>query len=245
MTKVALITGAARRVGAEMARVLHAAGMNIILHYHQSVAAATELCAELNTARPASAVLLSANLADIQQITPLVTQAVQTWGRLDYLVNNAARFYPTRIGTVTTTAWDDLINSNLKAPFFLCQAAKEALHQQQGCIINIADVHAQRPMRDYAVYCISKAGLVMLTQALAKELGPQVRVNAIAPGVVMLPEGENTLDAADKEKIIQRIALKRAGTPTDIAKAVLFLLQDANYITGEILTVDGGRALFI
>ncbi|EKD72324.1 MAG: Oxidoreductase, short-chain dehydrogenase/reductase family [uncultured bacterium] len=241
--KVALITGSGRRIGAEIASKLHAAGINVALHYHQSRVEAERLCHQFNEQRPHSAILLQADLTDISCLEELVKQAVNVWGRLDVLINNAARFYKTKIGQVTESSWDDLLNSNLKAPFFLSQAAADYLRMQQGCIVNIADVHAKRPMRDYGVYSISKAGLVMLTKMLAKELGPSVRVNAVSPGTVMLPEGENTLSESVTEKIINRIALHRYGTPVDIAKAVLFLVQEADYMTGEIMVVDGGRSL--
>jgi pteridine reductase len=243
--KVALITGAARRVGAEIARALHAAGYNVVLHYNHSGEEAEQLSALFNQQRPHSAMTLKGDLSDLTQTMSLAKQAEAVWGRLDILVNNASRFYKTHVGTVTEASWDDLMNTNLKAPFFLCQAAREYLDKQQGCIVNIADVHAERPMHDYAVYCISKAGLVMLTQALAKELGPSIRVNAVAPGTVVWPEGENQLNDELKQKIMQRTALHRHGSAEDIAKAVLYLVRDADYVTGEVLTVDGGRSLHI
>lgn len=243
--KVALITGAARRIGAEIAHTLHAAGMNVVLHYHRSETEAQRLCHVFNEQRPHSASLVQADLLDIANLENVVKQAVHEWGHLDILINNASRFQKTAVGHVTQEIWDDLLNSNLKAPFFLAQAAASHLQKQHGCIVNITDVHAERPMRDYGVYCISKAGLVMMTQTLAKELGPQVRVNAVSPGTVAWPEGDNTLDEASKEKILSRTALHRHGTPKDIAKAVLFLVQDADYITGEVLAVDGGRLLSI
>ncbi len=243
--KVALITGAARRIGAEIAYTLHAAGMNVVLHYHRSEAEAMRLCQVLNEQRAQSASILQADLLNIENLANVVKKAVETWGQLDVLVNNASLFQKTSVGHVTQKIWDDLMNSNLKAPFFLSQAAVDYLRKSQGCIVNITDVHAKRPMRDYGVYCISKAGLAMLTETLAKELGPAIRVNAVAPGTVAWPDGDNTLDEKQKQKIIQRTALHRHGTPKDIAKAVLFLIQDADYITGEVLTVDGGRALSI
>jgi pteridine reductase len=245
MTKVALITGAARRIGAEIAHALHAVGINVVLHYHRSKTEAERLCHIFNEQRPHSAVLLQADLTDISGLNHLVKQAAHCFGHLDILINNASQFYKTHLGNVTITEWDTLLNSNLKAPFFLCQAAMGFLHERHGCIVNIADVHAAKPMRDYGIYCISKAGLIMLTQVLAKELAPRIRVNAVSPGTVMLPEGENTLTEKQKEKIIDRIALQRYGSPKDIAKAVLFLVQDADYITGEVLTIDGGRSLTI
>lgn len=243
--KVALITGAARRIGAETARLLHEAGFNIVLHYHHSTEEAQQLCTQLNNKRGHSAMLLPGDLADISHLQHLVKSAAQEWGRLDVLVNNASRFYRTPLGKVTENMWDDLLVSNLKAPFFLAQAALPFLREKKGCIINIADVHAERPLRDYGVYCISKAGLVMLTQSLAKECGPEIRVNAVSPGPVMWPEGENVMTVPEKEKVVGRTALKRHGSPEDIAKAVLFLVTAADYITGIVLPVDGGRSLTV
>lgn len=240
MTKVAFITGAARRIGAEIATLLHAEGMNIVIHYHRSKQEAEDLCAVFNKKRNQSAITVCADLLKITHITKLVEQAVNGWGKLDVLVNNASHFSKTAIGKVTEQAWDDLLGSNLKAPFFLAQAAAPYLAKQKGCIVNIADVHAERPMKDYPVYCIAKAGLVMLTKTLARELGPDVRVNAVSPGTVMLPEGENLLSDEQEQKIIQRTALKRYGDPESIAKAVLFLVRDADYVTGQSLVVDGG-----
>lgn len=245
MQKVALITGAGRRIGAAIARNLHENGMNVALHYYQSAKEAEQLCAELNTNRQHSATTIKANLTEISTLSSLVEQTVATWERLDLVVNNASRFYRTAVGETTENAWDDLLTSNLKAPFFLAQAALPFLQKTRGNIINIIDVHADRPMRDYPVYCVSKAGLVMLTQALAKELGPDVRVNAVSPGEIIWPEGENSLDASAKEKILARTVLQRHGDPTDIAKAVLFLANDADYVTGQVVRVDGGRSLFI
>lgn len=242
--KVVLITGAARRLGAEMARTMHAAGFHIALHYHRSKDEAKELCALLNKKREHSAIGVQADLADTNQLDPLIKQVVREWGQLDVLINNASRFYKTIIGQVKQEMWDDLLNSNLKAPFFLCQAAAPYLAERQGCIINVGDVHGERPMRNYGVYCISKAGLLMLTKMLAKELAPAIRVNAVSPGSVMLPEGENMLTKKEADKIIGRVALGRHGTPHDVAKAVLYLVN-AEYVTGAILAVDGGRSLMI
>lgn len=241
--KVALVTGSARRIGAEIARTLHGIGMNIVLHYNVSEDDAQQLCEHFNQLREGSAIALQADLqaADSEQF--LIDQAVKAWGRLDVLINNASRFYRTAIGKVTEFEWNDLMSSNLKAPFFLSQAAAPLLAKTRGCIINITDIHADKPLRDYTVYCMSKSGLVMMTKALAKELGPTVRVNAIAPGSIAWPEGENALPEATKQKIIHETALQRSGSPQDIAKAVLFFVRDADYITGQILMVDGGRTL--
>ena len=245
IAKVALITGAARRVGAEIAMLLHQSGMNVILHYHTSQKEAKDLCAVLNKKRHHSAIICCANLLETAGLQEIINHSVTEWGRLDVLVNNASSFYKTTMGKVTEQEWDDLLASNLKAPFFLSQNAALHLSKQQGCIINIADIHAERPMRDYSVYCISKAGLLMLTKALAKELGPHVRVNAISPGVVAWPEGENTVSEIGKQKIIERTVLQRHGDAKEIAKAVLFFVDAADFITGQVLAVDGGRSLFI
>jgi len=243
--KVAFISGAARRIGAEIARTLHAAGLSIVLHYHRSKNDAEALVASLNQIRENSAIAIGADLANTENANAVIQKAQQIWGRLDVLVNNASRFYKTPIGKVTDTEWEDIINGNLKPAFFLSQAAAPFLTNTQGVIINLADIHAERPMREYSVYCIAKAGIVMLTKTLARELGPAVRVNAIAPGTVALPEGENALTDVQKQKITDCTALKRFGDMSDVAKAVLFLVNDGGYITGQVLTVDGGRSLFI
>ena len=241
--KVGMITGSARRIGAEIARTLHAEGMNIVLHYNASEEAASQLCNDLNAIRHHSAALVQAMLQASESEKGLIQQTVSIWGRLDALINNASRFYRTNMGQVTEYAWDDLLNTNLKAPFFLSQAAAPYLADQGGAIVNITDIHSERPLRDYSVYCISKAGLTAMTKILAKELGPSIRVNAIAPGAILWPEGENILSEAEKQKILARTSLQRVGEPHDIAKAVVFLLRDAPYVTGQILNVDGGRSL--
>jgi pteridine reductase len=238
--KVVLITGAAHRIGATTARMLHEAGMNIALHYRSSRDAAETLQAELQARRPDSVALLQADLHETAQLARLVEQAVAVWGRLDVLINNASTFYPTPLGSVTEEQWDDLIGTNLKAPFFLSQAAAPFLRQQQGCIVNIVDIHAERPLKRFPVYSMAKAGLVMMTKSLACELGPEVRVNAVAPGAILWPEH---LDEAGKEKIISRTFLKRQGSPEDIARAIRYLINEAGYMSGQVLTVDGGRSL--
>ncbi len=243
-SKVALITGAARRIGAEIACTLHSAGMNVVLHYNASEDEAVNLCEQLNQKRDHSAIALRANLHEPESEKNLVQQTIHVWNRLDLLVNNASRFYRTKFGEVTEYAWEDLITSNLKAPFFLAQAAAPYLTKTKGVIINIADIHAVRPLRDYAVYCISKSGLVMATKVLAKELGPDVRVNAISPGPIIWPEGDNSLSEEQKKKIIDSTLLLRHGTPKDISNALLFFMRDGDYITGQVLAVDGGRLLF-
>jgi pteridine reductase len=241
--KVALVTGAARRIGAEISRTLHDAGMNIVLHYHHSEAEAIQLCQQLNAQRPSSAVAYKAALGEPDEDKKLIEKAVQAFGRLDALVNNASRFYRTPMGDVTNESWEDLMNSNLKSPYFLSQAAAPALTASKGCIVNITDIHAERPLKTYSVYCISKAGLLMMTKALAKELGPHVRVNAVAPGAVIWPEGENLMTETEKNNVIGQTVLKRHGTPEDIATAVLFLIRDAEYVSGQVLNVDGGRSI--
>ena len=239
--KVALITGAARRLGAVIARTLHANGMKLILHYRSSQTEAQQLQLELNSIRENSVVLIQADLLHTAKLTSIVQKAEHVWGRLDVLINNASSFFPTPIGTVDEQQWNDLIGTNLKAPFYLSQAAARALTSTRGCIINIVDVHAERPLKTYAVYSIAKAGLVMLTKALARELGPSVRVNAVAPGVILWPE--RGIDDVTKQRIISRTALKREGSPQDVARAVLFLIRDADYTSGDVIKIDGGRGL--
>ncbi len=239
--RVALITGAAHRIGATTARTLHAAGANIVLHYRSSAAGAEALQDELHARRPDSVALVQGDLHDSAALPKMVTQAHAAWGRLDLLVNNASTFYPTPVGKVGETEWDDLIGTNLKAPFFLAQAAAPHLKMERGAIVNIVDIHAERPLKEHPVYSMAKAGLVMMTKSLACELGPEVRVNAVAPGAILWPENE--MDDATKNKILDRTFLKRQGNPQDIANAVLFLARDAHYTSGHILTVDGGRSL--
>jgi pteridine reductase len=239
--KVALITGAAHRIGATIARTLHAEGMNIVVHYRQSREGAQKLQAELNGIRAESCVLIQANLHETRKITEMVREATKAWGRIDAIINNASSFYPTPMGKIDETAWDDLIGSNLKAPLFLCQAAAPQLKKNHGCIVNIVDIHAERPLKQHPVYSIAKAGLVMLTKSMARELGPEVRANAIAPGAILWPE--NAMDELTKQRIISGTTLKRQGEPQDIANAVRFLVKDANYMSGQVITVDGGRTL--
>ena len=242
-SKTVLITGGARRVGATTARYLHQQGMNVIIHYLASKTDALGLMEELNALRPGSAAAVHADLTQNEELGPLITQANNCFGRLDVLINNASQFYATPIGSITESQWNDLINSNLKAPLFLSQAAVPFLSKHKGCIVNIIDIHSERPLKDFSVYCSAKAGLAMLTKALAKELGPVIRVNGVSPGAVAWPEGKSVLDDKTKQKIIESTLLKRCGSPEDIAKAVNFLISDADYITGHILNVDGGRSL--
>ncbi len=238
--KTALITGAARRIGAVIARRLHAEGMNIVLHYRKSEQDARALCDELNAVRRDSAVTAQAELANVADFDSLVKAALQ-WGRLDLLVNNASSFYPTPLGKVGESDWDELMTSNLKAPFFLSQAAAAPLRKSRGVIINMVDIHGRRPLREHTVYSTAKAGLVMLTLSLARELGPEVRVNGVAPGPILWPE--RGLDEATRRSILDKTALKRAGSPEDVAGAVVYLVRDADYVTGQILAVDGGRSI--
>ncbi|MGX2041509.1 pteridine reductase [Methylocaldum sp. MU1018] len=242
MMKTALVTGAARRIGAEIARRLHAAGYNVVLHHHRSAADAEALCDELNAVRGDSARLLRADLRETGGLSAVIRQAAECWGGLDVLVNNASGFYATPLGTVTEAQWDDLLGSNLKAPFFLAQAAIPFLRLRNGCIVNIGDIHADRPLKAYSVYSLAKAGLSAMTRALAKELAPDIRVNGVAPGAILWPEHD--MDGAKQAEILDRIPMKRAGDASDIARAVLFLVEDAPYVTGQILAVDGGRSLF-
>lgn len=239
--KAALITGAARRVGAAIVRKLHAAGANIVLHYRSSTEDAEALARELNGARPNSVVQVEADLLDLDQLKMLPEIVTSNFGTLDILVNNASTFYPTPMGDVTEIDWDDLIGTNLKAPLFLSQAASSALRISNGLIVNIADIHGMRPLSRHPVYSIAKAGVIMLTRSLAKELGPSIRVNAIAPGPVMWPE--DGMDRELQSRIVDLTALKRPGAPEDVARAVLFFATDAPYVTGQILAVDGGRSI--
>ena len=240
----ALVTGAAKRIGAVIARTLHGAGANVAIHYNRSATEAEQLAAELNRRRATSAFTVGADMRDIAAVERMAAQVLEgTGGRLDVLVNNASNFYPTPIGTITLEQWDDLIGSNLKAPLFLSQALVPALRAARGVIVNIVDVHSQRPLRDHPVYGPAKAGLAMLTRSLAKDLGPDVRVNGVSPGAILWPDEGQGMSDALRAAIIKQTALKRAGEPEDIAAAVLFLVRDAPYVTGQIIAVDGGRSV--
>jgi pteridine reductase len=241
---VVLITGGAKRVGAAICRRLHAAGASLMLHYRASAGEARLLQAELNGARADSAALIQADLLDLKALPSLVEQTVQRFGRLDALVNNASSFYASPIGEITSAIWDDLMGTNLRAPLFLAQAAAPALRKAQGAIVNIADIHAERPLKSYVVYSVAKSGLVALTRSLARELAPEVRVNAIAPGPILWPD-DDAFDEVSRQRIISHTLLKREGTPDDIAKAVHFLIADATYVTGETINIDGGRHIAI
>src|SRR5487761_1685619 len=239
--KAALITGAARRVGAVIAQTLHAAGASVVLHYRSAAEEAAALALDLNNARPGSATLAQCDLLDVAAVKELAHTAAAAFGGLDILVNNASSFYPTPLGDIDEDDWNDLIGTNLKAPLFLAQASSPALRERSGLIINLADIHGMRPLRRHPVYCVAKAGLIMLTRSLARELGPQVRVNAIAPGPVLWPEAG--VEAALREEIIGRTALTRPGSADDVARAVLFFAAEAPFIPGQILAVDGGRSI--
>jgi pteridine reductase len=236
-----LVTGGAKRLGAAIGRRLHAAGANVVVHYHQSRPQADALVAEFERARPGSALAVRADLHDVDRLPGLVEAAVRRFRRLDVLVNNASTFYPTPVGSITLAQFDDLVGTNLRAPLFLSQAAAPALRETRGLIINLVDIHGRRPLKAHPVYSAAKAGLVMLTRSLARELGPEVRVNAIAPGPVLWPERD--LDAALKEEIIAKTALKRSGSPEDIARTAWFFAVEAPYVTGQVIAVDGGRSL--
>ena len=238
--KVVLITGGAKRVGAAICRRLHAAGADLMLHYRESAGEARLLQAELNHQRKDSVALIQADLLDLAKLQSLVDQTVQSFGRLDALINNASSFFQTPVGEITVEQWDDLIGTNLRAPLFLVQAAAPALKKSQGAVVNITDIHAERPLKNYVVYSVAKAGLVGLTRSLARELAPEVRVNAVAPGPILWPDDE-AFDELSRQRIISHTPLKREGTPEDIAKAVHFLLAEATYVTGETINVDGGR----
>jgi pteridine reductase len=240
-SKVALVTGAARRVGAAIARRLHAAGANVVLHYRGADADAAQLEKELNGTRAGSAMKVKGDLLAPVAPKALVDAALQRYARLDFLVNNASAFYPTALGEIEAGHWEELIGSNLRAPLFLAQAAATQLALAGGAIVNIADIHAERPLKGYVVYSIAKAGLVALTRSLALELGPGVRVNAVAPGAIAWPE-DGQFEPAERSRIVATTPLARTGTPEEIAQAVHFLCT-APFVTGQVLAVDGGRSI--
>jgi pteridine reductase len=239
--RAVLITGAARRIGAALARGFHAHGADIGIHCHQSVVEAERLRDELNGKRARSAVVVTADVLDVAALPGIVTTAVNAFGRLDALINNASSFYPTPFGSVSPAQWEDLMGTNLRAPFFLAQAAAPELRKTQGAIVNMIDIHAQRPLPGHPVYSAAKAGLAMMTRALARELGPEVRVNGIAPGPILWPEAG--MDAQLQNEIVAKTLLKRTGAPEDVVRAALFFVRDAPYVTGQILAVDGGRSV--
>lgn len=238
--KAVLVTGAGKRVGEAIARELHAAGARLILHYRNARQAAENLAHSLDAQRPGSALSVQADLLDRPQLEHLLALAVERFGRLDALVNNASSFYPTPVGMIDENMWDDLIGSNFKSPLFLTQAAAPHLRKTQGAVVNITDIHAERPLKGYALYCAAKAGLLGLTRALAVDLAPDIRVNAIAPGPILWPD-DGQFASPERQAIVAHTLLKREGSPQDIARSVLFLLRDAPYITGQVINVDGGR----
>ncbi len=241
--KVVLITGGAKRVGAAICRELHANGAHLMVHYNTSVQEARALQAELNLQRANSVAIIQGDLLNIAVLPSLVAETVKHFGRLDVLINNASSYYATEIGKITEENWHDLMGSNLKAPMFLAQAAAAELKKNHGCIVNITDMHIERPKKGYVVYSVAKAGLVTLTKSLAHELSPEVRVNAVAPGPVQWPENNPQFDEVYRQRVISQTLLKKIGEPQDIAKAVKFLVADAPFITGHVLAVDGGRSL--
>lgn len=243
--KVVLITGGAKRVGAAITRALHQQGANVMLHYHTSQREAETLQAELNQTRADSVAIMQANLLQTADLPKLIQATLQQFGRLDALINNASSYYATPLGGISEAQWDELTGSNLKAPLFLSQAAADALFASRGCIVNITDMHIERPKKHYIVYSAAKAGLVNLTKSLAQELAPNVRVNAVAPGPVLWPEDNQEFDETYRQQVVNQTLLKRTGEPDDIAKAVKFLVYDAPFITGHVLAVDGGRHLSI
>jgi pteridine reductase len=238
--KTVLVTGGARRVGAAICRRLHRAGANIVIHYRTSNREALRLRASLEKRRPGSAACVAADLLDIGALGRLVDASLGTFGRLDILVNNASSFYPTPVGSITEADWDDLVGTNLRAPLFLSQAAAPELARRRGCIVNIVDIHAERPLEAHVTYSLAKAGLVGLTRALARELGPNVRVNAVAPGAIAWPETGVLAEPAVQAEIVARTPLQRIGSVDDIAQAVHFLAV-APFVSGQVLAVDGGR----
>ncbi len=239
--KTALVTGAAARIGAAICEDLHGRGCDVLLHYNSSEEAAARLAGRLNRDRPDSVFTARADLSSPEGVDSLAREARNRFGKLDILVNNASRFYPTRAGATHAWQWDDLVDSNLRGPYFLVQALLEELRTAGGSVVNIIDIHARRPMAGHAVYCISKAGLEMMTKALAQELGPTIRVNGVSPGAILWPENEP--ESAEKQSILGKTALGRIGAPGDIASAVSYLALDAPYVTGQILAIDGGRSL--
>lgn len=239
--EVALITGGARRIGAEIARTLHRSGMDVVIHYHRSVDDARALQQELLAVRPDSVVLIDGDLSDLAKLRNLVKETVSQFGRLDLLVNNASSFYPTPVSEATSEQWDDLVGVNLRAPFFLSQAAAPSLRESRGSIVNIVDIYAERPLRAHPIYCAAKAGLIALTRSLAQELAPEVRVNAVAPGAILWPEADT--DQISHQRLISNTPLRRMGNPRDIARAVCYFAKDADFVTGQVMRVDGGRSV--
>lgn len=239
--KWALITGAGKRIGACIARRLHAEGANIAVHFRGSETPARSLVDKFNSARSGSAFAVGADLMDTAALPALIGEIITKSGQLDFLINNASSFYPTPMGSMTEEQWDDLMGTNLKAPLFLSQAAAPHLRESGGCIVNIVDIHAARPLRNHAIYGMAKAGLAMLTRSLARDLAPEVRVNGVSPGAILWPE--NGMTERVKDNVLNQIPMKRAGEPEDIADCVLYLVRDARYVTGQVIAVDGGRSV--
>lgn len=238
---VALITGAAVRLGEATARLLHSGGYNIVIHCNRSLDAGNELAASLNAQRTGSAVVIQAELGETDAVIRLGEEAISAWDRLDVLINNASAFYPTPLESLSESDWQNLFASNAKGPLFLCHSVASALKNNRGCIINISDLYAGRGLRKHSIYTMAKAALEGMTRTLARELAPEVRVNAIAPGAILWPSGDNTLSEEAQQAIIEKSFLKRIGAPADIANAILFLVEKGTYITGQVLHVDGGR----
>ena len=239
--KVALITGGAKRIGACIAKTLHQAGMNVVIHYHSSADAARAIQKQLNEQRKHSCLLIQSDLSNHDTLKSIVKESVTQMGRLDVLVNNASAFFPTPLKSASEKDWIRLMDTNLKAPFFLTQAASPYLIKQRGCVINLIDIYAQRPLENHPIYCASKAGLASLTRSFAQSLAPDVRVNGLAPGAILWPEDQH--DEVAQQRLLSRTPLKRLGDPQDIANAALFLIRDAPYISGQILNIDGGRTV--
>jgi pteridine reductase len=239
--QVVLVTGAAKRIGAALVRGFHDEGAKVAIHYHHSAEDAEAVRDQLNLIRPNSAIAIGADLVCVEILPRIIEEVIQAFGRLDVLINNASTFYPTPLGTISATQWDDLIGTNLKAPLFLAQAAAPHLRKSHGLILNLIDIHGQRPLPEHTVYSTAKAALAMLTRSLARELGPEVRVNGIAPGPILWPE--NGIDEQVKQEIVSKTLLKRSGEPEDIVRTALFFAKDAPYVTGQVLAVDGGRSV--
>ncbi len=241
--KTILITGGAKRIGRQMAISLHAAGHNIVVHYRSSTGAASELVAELNAEREDSAIALQGDLLDTRSIPSLIAKAVEAFGGLDVLINNASTFYPTPIELLQDEFWNDLVGSNLKAPAYMVKACVPHIRNRNGSIINIVDIHARKPMANHPIYCSAKAGLEMLTMSLARDLAPEIRVNGVSPGAILWPENDNGM--ADQQEVLEKIPMGRMGQPQDVANLVRFLVDEGDYITGQIIAVDGGRSVVI
>jgi pteridine reductase len=241
--KIILITGGAKRVGAAITRLLHAGGAKVMIHYRSSADEATALQLELNGIRPSSAAIIQGDLLDLATLPRLVEETVRQFGGLDVLINNASSYYATDVGDICAEDWENLLGINLRAPLFLSQAAAPELKKRRGCIVNITDMHVEQPKRGYMVYSIAKAGLATLTRSLAKDLAPEVRVNAVAPGPVLWPEENPQFDEDYRQKVIAQTLLNRIGEPEDVARAVRFLIDDSPFVTGQVIGVDGGRSI--